>query len=86
MKHQWREYVLVPVRKPKTKKRKGEAMKRIEHVCSCGASVTFEDVSCSYLCSGGHADERGRVYRVEKWSDDWLHLHAGCRLTAKGKQ
>jgi hypothetical protein len=60
---------------------------RIEHKCSCGATVIFEDNRGTFINTGGRQDDKGRVFQVEIASDKWLELHKHCQknlITVEG--
>lgn len=52
--------------------------KQITLKCPCGATATFADESGSFINSGGAPDNKGRVFRIDVQSDDWLDRHKEC--------
>ena len=53
-------------------------MQRIELQCKCGASIILEDCKGSYLKDGGKRDEKGRIFIIERLSDEWQEKHQDC--------
>lgn len=51
---------------------------KIEHKCSCGATLALE--GDKFIHPGRTHDTAGRVYQVEKLSDEWMAAHAQCRV------
>ena len=54
--------------------------KRIEHKCKCGSSIIIEDTRQTYINKKGKPDNKGRIYLIDKQSDDWLELHEMCLM------
>ncbi len=53
-------------------------MQRIELKCKCGASIVLEDSRGSFLKGGGKKDEKGRIFVIERLSDEWQERHEDC--------
>lgn len=61
-------------------------MKRIVLTCRCGATATFEDGTGTYVKDGGGPDDRGRVYMIEKWADQWRDEHRAHAMFPSTKE
>lgn len=53
---------------------------RFSEKCVCGARICLDTTRDKgpYLIDGNRRDSEGRMYRAEKWVDDWRARHSKC--------